>query len=310
MKIDVEAFNVLQVLVEEGSFAKASERLHKAQSAVSYQVKKLEQHLGVTLFNRSQYRAELTPEGKVILAEGQRLLQHLANIEHLASRFSEGWEPKLELVIDGALPMEPIMTALKRMSEHNIPTKIQLNMEFLGGVQHRFERDKADLMLVKDYLAGPYFSAQQLPPVTSLLVCSSQHPLAELSGVTLTDLQQHVELTIEDSSPQKLHRDELQFGGDKVFYLSGFIMKKNALLKGLGFGWMPEFLINDELTGKNLAIVDFVGGHRFRFTPQLVSTLERPLGRAGRLFTELISAEFATFNQSTNDQKISHSAIG
>jgi len=196
MRIDIDAFNVLQVLVEEGSFAKASERLHKAQSAVSYQVKKLEQHLGVTLFNRDHYRAELTPEGKVILAEGQRLLQHLANIEHLASRFSQGWEPKLELVIDGALPMEPIMTALKRMSEHNIPTKVQLNMEFLGGVQHRFERDQADLMLVKDYRTGPSYHPKPLPTITSVLVASSQHPLNLLKEISLPELQQHVELTI------------------------------------------------------------------------------------------------------------------
>ncbi|MFT6977843.1 MAG: DNA-binding transcriptional LysR family regulator [Shewanella psychromarinicola] len=297
MRIDIDAFNVLQVLVEEGSFSKASERLHKAQSAVSYQVKKLEQHLGVTLFNRDNYRAELTPEGKVILAEGQRLLQHLANIEHLASRFSQGWEPKLELVIDGALPMEPIMTALKRMSEHNIPTKVQLNMEFLGGVQHRFERDQADLMLVKDYRTGPSYHPKPLPTITSVLVASSQHPLSQLKGISLSELQQHVELTIEDSSPGKRDRDEMQFGGDKVFYLSGFIMKKNALLKGLGFGWMPDFLIAEELHQGQLIEIDFIGGNRFSFTPQLVSTLERPLGRAGQLFTELILQEFARYQQ-------------
>ncbi|MFB2637158.1 LysR family transcriptional regulator [Shewanella bicestrii] len=297
MRIDIDAFNVLQVLVEEGSFAKAAERLHKAQSAVSYQVKKLEEHLGVQLFSRDQYRAELTSEGRVILAEGQRLLQHLANIEHLASRFSEGWEPKLELVIDGALPMEPIMTALKRMAEHQIPTKIQLNMEFLGGVQHRFERDNADLMLVKDYRTGPYYHPQPLPAITSILVTSALHPLAQQKHISLPELQQHVELTIEDSSPNKTYRDELQFGGDKVFYLSGFIMKKNALLKGLGFGWLPDFLVQEELLSGELVEVDFVGGSRYTFTPQLVSTLERPLGRAGKLFTELILEEFAKAGQ-------------
>ncbi|AAN55016.1 LysR family transcriptional regulator [Shewanella oneidensis MR-1] len=297
MRIDIDAFNVLQVLVEEGSFAKAAERLHKAQSAVSYQVKKLEEHLGVQLFSRDQYRAELTSEGRVILAEGQRLLQHLANIEHLASRFSEGWEPKLELVIDGALPMEPIMTALKRMAEHQIPTKIQLNMEFLGGVQHRFERDNADLMLVKDYRTGPYYHPQPLPAITSVLVASALHPLASLKRISLSELQQHVELTIEDSSPNKSYRDELQFGGDKVFYLSGFIMKKNALLKGLGFGWLPDFLVQEELLSGELVEIDFVGGSRYTFTPQLVSTLERPLGRAGKLFTELILEEFAKAEQ-------------
>ncbi|AUD60787.1 MAG: LysR family transcriptional regulator [Gammaproteobacteria bacterium] len=297
MRIDIDAFNVLQVLVEEGSFAKAAERLHKAQSAVSYQVKKLEEHLGVQLFSREQYRAELTQEGRVILAEGQRLLQHLANIEHLASRFSEGWEPKLELVIDGALPMEPIMTALKRMAEHQIPTKIQLNMEFLGGVQHRFERDNADLMLVKDYRTGPYYHPQPLPAITSVLVASASHPLSFIREISLSELQQHVELTIEDSSPNKSYRDEMQFGGDKVFYLSGFIMKKNALLKGLGFGWLPDFLVQEELVKGELVEIDFVGGSRYTFIPQLVSTLERPLGRAGQLFTELILEEFAKAEQ-------------
>ncbi|GIU35910.1 LysR family transcriptional regulator [Shewanella hafniensis] len=297
MRIDIDAFNVLQVLVEEGSFAKAAERLHKAQSAVSYQVKKLEEHLGVQLFSREQYRAELTQEGRVILAEGQRLLQHLANIEHLASRFSEGWEPKLELVIDGALPMEPIMTALKRMAEHQIPTKIQLNMEFLGGVQHRFERDNADLMLVKDYRTGPYYYPQPLPAITSVLVASASHPLSFIREISLSELQQHVELTIEDSSPNKSYRDEMQFGGDKVFYLSGFIMKKNALLKGLGFGWLPDFLVQEELVKGELVEIDFVGGSRYTFIPQLVSTLERPLGRAGQLFTELILEEFAKAEQ-------------
>jgi DNA-binding transcriptional LysR family regulator len=309
MRIDIDTFNVLQVLVEEGSFAKASERLHKAQSAVSYQVKKLEQHLGVSLFNRDKYRAELTPEGKIILIEGQRLLAQLANIEHLASRFSLGWEPKLELVIDGSLPMEPIMSALKRMSEHKVPTKIQLNMEFLGGVQHRFERDKADLMMVKDYRSGPNYHAQALPSITSLLVVNEGHLLAQQERVTLAQLQQHVELTIEDSSPTGGARDEMQFGGDKVFYLSGFIMKKNALLKGLGFGWMPDFLVGEELARGELVTVDFVGGQCFRYTPQLVSTLARPLGRAGQLFTELILEEFDLFNNN-HQSNTSGSGLG
>ncbi|MCE9678575.1 LysR family transcriptional regulator [Shewanella sp. AS1] len=295
MKIDIETFRVLAVLVEEGSFSKAAERLHKAQSAVSYQVKKLEQHLGVKLFCRDQYRAELTPEGQVILAEGTKLLQYLGNIEHLASRFSEGWEPKLELVVDGALPMEPIMAALKQLSEHQIPTKIQLNVEFLGGVQARFERDNADVMLVKDFRSGPHYRHQPLPDIESILTVAKSHPLAKVKNLSLFDLQQYVELTIEDSTPGKQHRDELQFGGDKVFYLSGFIMKRNALLMELGFGWMPDFLIQSELASGELVEVDFVGGSRYSFTPQLVSTLDRPLGRAGQLFTQLIQAQFEQF---------------
>ena len=292
MRIDIEAFKVMQILVEEGSFAKAAERLHKAQSAVSYQIKKLEQHLGVELFSREHYRAKLTSEGEVILKEGLRLLEQFSNIERLATRFSEEWEPKLELVIDGALPMKPIMTALKRLADHDIPTKIQLNVEFLGGVQHRFETDKADLMLVKDYQTGPQLTPIPLPEITNILVTSKHHELAAKKQVSLAQLQQYVELTIEDSSPVQNHRDEMQFKGDKVFYLSGFIMKREALLNGLGFGWLPDFLVKDKLENGELVEVNFVGGSRYIFTPQLVSTQTRPLGRAGQLFTDLILEEF------------------
>ncbi|MBV7314315.1 LysR family transcriptional regulator [Shewanella sp. NIFS-20-20] len=291
MKVDIDAFRVLTVLVEKGSFAAAAESLHKAQSAVSYQIKKLEQELGIQLLDRSQYRAQLTPEGKVILKEGQRLLRQWDNIRQLASRFGEGWEPKLELVIDGALPMEPVMTALKRMAEHQVPTKIQLNIEYLGGVQHRFLRDSADVMLVKELHTGPEYHATPLPQVTSVLVVAASHALAVKTQVTLSELQQFVELTIEDSSGITGYRDDMQFGGDKVFYLSDFMMKKNAILKGLGFGWMPDYLVEQQLASAELVEVDFIGGSRYPFIPQLVWSQQRPLGRAGQLFTQLLLEE-------------------
>ena len=292
MRIDIDSFRVLQVLVESGSYAKAAERLHKAQSAVSYQIKKLELHLGVQLLSRDQYRAELTEAGEVILAEGQRLLSHLGNIEQLAERFNEEWEPKLSLVIDGALPMTPILSALKRIAEHEIPTKIQLKMEFLGGVQYSFEKHQANIMLVKDFERKPNYRATSLPQIKNVLVVSSEHSLAELKKVNLMTLQQFVELTIEDSSLDSSKADDLQFGGEKVFYLSGFMMKKTALLEGLGFGWMPEFLIKKEVANGSLVTVDFVNDNIYHFTPHLVTTSERPLGKAGQLLTQLISNEF------------------
>ncbi|WP_201347200.1 LysR family transcriptional regulator [Neptunomonas japonica] len=39
MRLDIEALRVLDVVIQEGSFAKAAAKLHKAQSAVSYQIK-------------------------------------------------------------------------------------------------------------------------------------------------------------------------------------------------------------------------------------------------------------------------------
>lgn len=294
MRLDIETLKILDLIVRLGSFAKAADQLNRAQSAISYQVKKLEQHLGVNLFDRSKYRAELTPEGNAILTEGRRLLQQAHNLEVLAERFSQGWEPRLEIVIDGAVPMEPVMKALKRLSEMDVSTRVQLRTEFLSGCQRWFDKQSSDLMLVKDYQSTPYLVAKPLQVIDFKLVVSKEHPLATMKGVELKHLHEHIELTIADSGnldPQS--QDELQFGGERVFYLNGFMAKKESILLGLGFGWVPDYLIKEELSAGSLVELDFVGGAYHTFTPRLVHSSERPLGRAGQLLSDLIIEEFS-----------------
>ncbi len=298
MRIDIEALRVLDVVIQEGSFAKAAARLHKAQSAISYQIKKLEDQLDISIFDRSSYRAALTPKGKALWTEGRRLLQQAERIEKLAAHYSEGWEPKFDLVIDASLPMEPVMKAMKVLVDREIPTKIQVKVEAMGGVQKRFEQDGANMMLVKDYQPSPHLRPIPLPQVTFILVASRDHALASQRGIDLNQLLEHVELTIHDSSDANTDQlDEHQFGGDRVFFMHGFISKKSALMMGLGFGWMPEFMIRDELASGDLVELDYEGGSRSSFTPMLVHPTDQPLGRAGELILDQILTEFNAFNQ-------------
>jgi DNA-binding transcriptional LysR family regulator len=292
MNITLDGIEALDAIDRHGSFAAAAKSLRKAQSAVSYAIKQLEESLGVELFDRGGHRAVLTQPGRTILEEGRSLLAQARRIEALAGRLSETWEPRIEIVIDGILPMAPIMRALKRMADEGVPTQIQLKVEFLGGVHDRFERDRADIMLVKDYLRSDALVEHALPGVPCVLVAASSHSAAlasKTAPLALADLQAHVELTVHDSSESKRVADARMFGGPRVFYLSDFQTKKQALLLGLGFGWMPRYLIEEELASGALLEVAYLGGSHYEFVPVLVHPRDRPLGRAGMMLLGLLT---------------------
>lgn len=292
MKIDLDALETLQAIDEEGSFSAAARRLHVTQSSVSYAIRRLEERLDVEVFDRSGHRAELTEAGRMILEEGREVLAGARRLEALATHVSTGWEPTLAVIIDGILPMNPVMKALRTMADTQVPTSIEVKMEFLGGVAHRFEADRADLMLVKDFELGSHLNAHALSAVTVALVAAPEHPLARHDDtLELRDLRDHIELTIQDSSADA-QRDERMFGGARMFYLSDFHTKRHAILEGLGFGWMPLHLVQDDLDAGQLVELDYAEGSRYDFKPQLVHRAEQPLGKAGQLFLERLQEEF------------------
>ncbi len=284
MKFSLDAIETLDAIDQHGSFAAAAASLHKAQSAVSYAVKQLEGVLGVALFDRSGHRARLTPAGLVILDEGRYLLTRARRIERLGEQFSTGWEPRLQVVIDGVLPVRPIMEALKDLADDETPTRIQVTMEFLGGVQRRFERDAADFMLALTYTPAPHLQAHPLPDRQLVLVVGNEHALAGPQHDTAA-LRRHLELSVHDSSDLTEGRDTHTTGGARVFYLSDFHTMRQALRMGIGFGWMPVPLIQDDLASGALVELAIEGGSRRTITPVLVQRIDQPLGLAGqRLF--------------------------
>src|ERR1700689_1369835 len=184
-QLDLSCLEAFEAVVKYGGFAHAAKHLDKVQSAISHQVQKLEKQLGVTLFDRDGYRVHLTPAGEEILAEGRRLLAQAAHVQSMARQFSHGWEPGLAVIVDGILPLDPTLAALRWLAVEQAPTRIQIQVEFLRGVQSRFDKDNADLMVVVDYAASPSLHEEALPAIDCLLFVAPSHPLPGKLHVSL-----------------------------------------------------------------------------------------------------------------------------
>jgi DNA-binding transcriptional LysR family regulator len=287
MKLDLKAVEALDGVVRYGGFGRAAKRLHRVQSSISHQIGNMERQLGVRLLDRDGHRVRLTPAGEGVLAEGRRLLVQAERVRSVARQFLEGWEPQLLIVIDGIVPLDPALAAVRTLTTEGVPTRIQVSVEFLRGVQTRFENDRGDLMLAADYMPNTYLQDEALPEMDCVLCVGQSHPLAKASTVSLSELQDHVELSVQRSSEEQ-EGDRHLFGCERRVYLPSFQTKREALVMGVGFGWMPFHLVWEDLRSARLRELPYVGGARYRFTPRLVHRLDRPLGRAGVRFVELM----------------------
>jgi len=106
-------------VAEELHFRRAAERLHVAQPAISEQIRKFEQELGVMLFNRTQRRVVLTAAGTALLEEARQVLRHAELAQQVARTAGQQATTRLRIAyVAGALPAS-LPYALRSLSASN-----------------------------------------------------------------------------------------------------------------------------------------------------------------------------------------------
>jgi len=84
-------------IVNEGQITRAAHKLHMAQPPLSYQLKKLEQELGVLLIERTVKRLNLTKEGEILYKKGVALLKQVENIKKEIEETGKGVQGDLAI---------------------------------------------------------------------------------------------------------------------------------------------------------------------------------------------------------------------
>lgn len=284
---------VLDAIAATGSFAAAARTLHRVPSAVSYSVQSLESSLGLEIFDRSGHRAILTAAGRSLLEEARDLMKRAHHLDALATSLGAGWEPELQVVVDGVVDFAPFLSVLKEFVERGIPTQLRVDVEYQDGVIERFEQDQAALMVALGLEDGGRLKGVPLPAVEMVLVAAPSHPLAARSQLSHDDLRGYLDLVVRDSSTTYARTPRRSFlGTQHVVRLSDFHSKRAALKSGVGFGWLPVHLASEPLSSGELVLLDLPNGNRWTYTPQLITRRDDPPGRAGTLFHELLLQKY------------------
>lgn len=151
--LDLAALRSFVTVAEVGGVTRAAGFLNLTQSAVSMQIKRLEESLGQLLFLRAAKKLALSPEGEQLLSYGRRML---ALNDEVLSRFATGaCEGEIRLGVPHDIVYPAIPGILKRLSQAYPRVRINLMSSFTLPMKEEFARGEFDVILTTEMAPDP-----------------------------------------------------------------------------------------------------------------------------------------------------------
>lgn len=252
--ITLDALKVLDAIERKKSFAAAADALFRVPSAVSYTVNKLEEDLGVALFDRSKRKAELTPVGRMLIDQGRLILKATDELTHMAQQSANGWEAELRICIDSILLFEPIYSLIAQFQQEHPWISIRVTEEVLGGTWDSLIANNSDLIIGASGEAhNSDFSAHPLGRIDFVFAVAKDHPLVnEPLPISERAIKQYSSIVVADSSQNLPARSEGLLDGQARITVPTVQKKIEAHILGIGVGFLPLHRIKEELESGEL----------------------------------------------------------
>ena len=250
-----EALGLIDTVNRTGSMAAAAREVGLVPSAVTYRVRQLEDALDVLLFDRSSRQAKLTVAGKELLREGNRVLNELDAIANRVKRVATGWEPQLTLSVDSIISRSTIMELCEAFFALAPPTRLKLREEALSGTLQALTSGQADLAIGVALEPGTSQELQSklLGHTQFVYAVAPHHPLAKAAEpITNSMMRAHRVVAVADSVQRGSGVTIGLLGGQDVFTVPGMLAKLDAQIRGLGVGFLPEYLARPHINAGRL----------------------------------------------------------
>ena len=250
---------MLDAIESKGSFAAAAIALNRVPSALSYTVQKLEQDLGITLFQKQGRRSVLTNAGTHLVQQGRELLAAAQSLADSTRQVATGWEPRLRIALDTIIPAELIMPLIKSLYAIRPTIEVDLITEALGGTWEALMDSRADLIIGALGHAPGHKGIRCIDwlEVEPVFVSAPDNPIRKYPQ-PLTDniVKQHRSVIIRDTSRHQPPLSRGILSEEHFIHVADMAQKIQAHRSGLGVGFVPRFRVERYLESGELVALD------------------------------------------------------
>jgi LysR family hydrogen peroxide-inducible transcriptional activator len=304
-------------LAQEQHFGRAAERCHVSQPTLSIAVKKLEEDLGVVLFERAKTRVQPTAMGEQILVRARRILDQAAEIRDLAGADRDQIAGPLAV---GALPtigpyLLPQLIPLLQKAAPLMPLVVEEDMtQVLAG---KLRQGQLDVLILTQPFSEPDVVTQVLYEEPFMVLLPAGHSLAHKAEVRAEDLEREELLLLGEghcfrdqvlaSLPQRFAASDR--GARSLSRSTTLETLRHMVASGLGVTVLPLSAAQSPIYASDMLVVRPFVEPAPRRTLLLAWRASYPRHKAVDLLRKaLVTASSAYWNYAT-DRRESHSGL-
>ena len=210
-------------VAQEKHFGRAAQRCHVSQPTLSIAIKKLEEELAVSLFDRSSNEVLTTDAGERIIAQARRVLEEADVIRMLATEEqNELAGPfKLGLIFTVAPYLLPKLILALRDTAPNMPLMLEEN--HTAALTEMLKRGELDALVIADPYQEPGVETVPLYDEPFFVIVPKGHPFEELDSVSTAALAEENVLLLTEGNCM---RDQVLGSCSELAYRRNFVRPK------------------------------------------------------------------------------------
>ncbi|MDP2817895.1 MAG: LysR substrate-binding domain-containing protein [Polaromonas sp.] len=268
------------------SFSKAAQALHLTPPAVTMQVKELEGHVGLPLFERQGRQVTLTTVGEYMLVYARKMLATLKDAEDAAARLRRVEVGRLTIgMVSTAKYFLPRLVTLFRREHEGVEIRLVVgNRELLVQMLHANEVDIAIMGRPPRELAT---RAEPFAAHPHVFVAPIDHPLLRFGDQTVESLRPYGFIVREPGSGSRAAMEQFfqsaRLEPKVIMEMGSNETIKQAVMAGMGLSFLSLHTLGLELDNKLIAVLEVEGTPIVRAW-NCVHTLSKLLSPAAEAF--------------------------
>ena len=296
--MQLESFRVFRDLVESQSFSKAALLNNITQSAVSQQIRAMEERFRIPLIERSSKRFALTREGDLLYQASKEIVSQFDSLQHQFNEMRNIVSGNIRIATVYSIGLHELPPYLKRFLKEFPNVNVHVEYRRSNQVYEDVQTGTCDLGLVAFPAQKKNLKTESFKKDRLVAICAPTHPLASKTEIDITELAPYKLIGFEPDIPTRRAVDkmfrEAGYEPKPVMEFDNIETVKRAVEIDAGISIVPRATIEQEVKGKSLFGIEFKG-----------KPYHRPLGiiyKSGRVLSPAMKRFLKTLKENSTDQ--------